>query len=102
VGVSVGARGRVCVLARVVLFIQHTPRVLRIVCCLCGSTIFFDIISYTVRFSEKKKVTDHKMYVLIFSTTFSETFFILSKIRGDIVTIVKTSSFKVPVILDGF
>ena len=31
-----------------------------------GSTIFFDIISYKARFTSKKKVTEHKMYVLTF------------------------------------
>ena len=34
-----------------------------------GSTIFFHTISLTARFS-KKKGTEHKMRVLIFSTTF--------------------------------
>jgi hypothetical protein len=35
---------------------------------LSGYTVFFHIISHTARF--KKKVIEHKMCVLIFSTTF--------------------------------
>jgi hypothetical protein len=41
---------------------------------ICGpsvSTIFFDIISQTVRFSEK--VTERKMFILLFSTTFVQS-----------------------------
>ena len=39
------------------------------------------------------------MCVLIFSATLSETFLILSRSQGDIIINVKTSSFKIPVIL---
>jgi len=52
------------------LGIQHAMRMRRIVICgICGSTVFFHIISVWAQFSLKKNVTEHKMPVLIFSTT---------------------------------
>jgi hypothetical protein len=50
--------------------IQHAMRMRHIVICgLSGSTIFFKFIKSTI-FEKKKKITEHKMCVLIFSTTF--------------------------------
>ena len=50
---------------------QHAMRVRHIVICgLTSSTIFLHILPQTAQFSKKKKVTEHKMCVLIFSTTF--------------------------------
>jgi hypothetical protein len=48
---------------------QHAQRMLHIfICGLPHSTVLFLIISKTARFS-KKKAPEHKMRVLIFSTT---------------------------------
>jgi hypothetical protein len=69
-------------------------------CGLSGCTIFFHIISQTSRFSENKYI-EHKMCVFIFSTNFSETLFILTRIQRDIIN-VHMFSYKVPVILVRF
>jgi hypothetical protein len=50
----------------VALLIQHATRMRHVTS--SGSTIFFDIASKTAKFS--KKVIEHEMCVLIFSTTF--------------------------------
>jgi hypothetical protein len=62
----------------------------------------FSTVSHKRQDFLKKKVTEHRTYVLIFSTNLSETFLILRKIQRDIVIKVKKSSRKVPVILVGF
>jgi len=52
----------------VALGIQFAMRMRHIVICdLSGSTIFFHITSYTHDF--RKSIIEHKMHVLIFSTT---------------------------------
>jgi hypothetical protein len=58
--------------------IQYAVRMRHIaICSLPLTTVLFDTISQTARFSEKKKVIEHKMYVLIFLQRLSETFLIL-------------------------
>jgi hypothetical protein len=50
-------------------------------------------------FLRKKKVSEHKMCVLIFSPNLSETFLILRRIQRDVMKKVCWSSCKVPVII---
>jgi hypothetical protein len=67
---------------------------------LSGSTIFFDIISYTtLLFFFGKRVMDHIMCVWYSLQLLFETFIILRKIQRDTVINVKKSSRQVPVIL---
>jgi hypothetical protein len=85
----------------VALVIQHAKRLrpiaLSFVVFLALSYTFFPHVSQTAKFSKKKKVIEHKMRVLIFSTNF-ETFLTLTKIQRDIVNVQKFSC-KVPFIL---
>ena len=71
-----------------------------VICGLSGCTIFIDIITYTVRFSEKMLL--NIKYVLWFSLQLLSETFLIPRIQRDIVINVKTSSCKVPVILVGF
>jgi hypothetical protein len=68
-----------------------------VICGLSGCNIFFHIISWTARFSEKKN-TEHQMCALIFSTNLPQIFLTLRKIQWDIIINVHRSSCKVPVI----
>ena len=47
----------------------------------------------------EKKVIEHKMFVLIFSTILSETFLILRRIVPHVIIHTRTSSCEMPVIL---
>jgi hypothetical protein len=67
----------------------------------CMAVPYFSTLSHK-RHNILKKVIQHKICVLSFSTTLSETFFILSIIQRDIIVNVHMPSCKVPVILATF
>jgi hypothetical protein len=66
----------------------HAPFCI-VICGLSDSTKVFDVISLKGRFSKEKNVTEYKIYVLIFSTSFFEIFLALRKIQRDIAINVK-------------
>ena len=70
------------------------------VCGLPGSTIFFHV-SHN-RYGFLKKVTEHRMQVLIFSSTFPETFLMVTSIKQDIIINIHIPAYKVSVILVRF
>jgi len=88
----------VCVCVWEFFLIQLAKRMRRIVyCVLSGCTVIFHIISQKARISERK-IIEHKICVLISSTTLSVPFIILERIERDIVISVRRSVRKVPVI----
>ena len=88
-------------LPTVALGTQREIRMRHIVICgLSGCIIFLHIISQTVRFS--KNIIEHKMCVLIFSTTFLSERYLILRTERDTIKNVSWSSCKVPVILSDF
>jgi hypothetical protein len=85
----------------VALVIQHAKRMRRIILLsvACPAVPYFSTLSHK-RHDFQKKVIEHKMCVLIFSTILSETVLVLRTNQRDIVNV--RSSCKVPVVLVRF
>jgi hypothetical protein len=67
----------------------------------CPALQYFSTLSHK-RHNFRKKVTEHKMCVFIFSTPLPEIFVILRRTEGDIIQNVYCFLYKVPVILVRF
>ena len=65
----------------------------------CPAVPYFPTLSHKRQDFRKKKNIEHKMYVLIFSKNFSETFLILRSIQQNIIKNVHMLSCKVSVII---
>jgi hypothetical protein len=87
----------------VALVTQHAKRMRRIILSsvACLAVPYFSTLSHK-RHDFRKKVIEHKICVLIFSTNLSKTFLILRRIQRDIVINVHRSSCKVHVIVVRF
>ena len=88
---------------RVALLIQHAKRACHIVSIFVASLAlpYLSLLSHK-RHDFRENVIEHKMCVLIFSTTLSKVFLVLRVIQRDIFINVKTYLCKVPVIVVGF
>jgi hypothetical protein len=87
----------------VALVIQHAKRMRLIIllCVVCLVVPYFSALSHK-RHDFREKVIEHKMCVLILSTTLSEAFLILRRIQRDITINVHRRSCKVPLLLSDF
>ena len=81
------------------LGIQHAMRIIILLSVACVAVQYVSHYLLNSTTSEEKKVIEHKMCVLIFCTTFSETFLILSRTERDVIKIVYWSTCKEPIIL---
>jgi len=59
----------------------------------CPALQYFSILSHKRYEVRKKKVVEHKMCVLTFSTALSETFLILKRIERDMIINLLRSSY---------
>jgi hypothetical protein len=64
----------------------------------CPALQYFSTLSHK-RHGFRKKIIEHKMNVLTFSTRFVRKFLILRRIRGNSIIKVHRASCKIPVIL---
>ena len=85
----------------VALCIQNAMRMRHIVICVLSGTQYFSTLSLK-QHDFRKKVFEHEICVLIFSTNLSQTLPIQRRTDGDIFIIVQRSSRKMPVLLLGF
>jgi hypothetical protein len=92
---------RVCILALVIRLANgiFSASHYIVICGLSGATVSFTLSHK--RHDFRKNVIEHKMRVLIFSTSLSQTFLILRRIQRDIIN-VHRSLRKSPVILAAF
>jgi hypothetical protein len=88
---------------RVALFIQHLTRMRHTVASFVTPLASPRFLLYPLEGTIfRKKVTEHKICVMIFSTILFKTFITLRKNQRDIVINVETSSSKVPLFLSNF
>jgi hypothetical protein len=87
----------------VALLMQHATRICHVVTSFVAPLAlpYFSTLSHKLCDFQNKSI-EHKICVLIFSTTLFKAFLILRRIYRDIVIIVKMSSCKVPVIIVRF
>ena len=64
----------------------------------CTAVQYFSTLSHKQR-DFRKKVIEHEMCVMIFSTNLPETFLILRRIERDMIKNVNWFSYEMPVIL---
>jgi len=85
----------------VALFKQQSKRMRRIIqsSVVCPAAPYFSTLARKLYDFRGKKFIEHKMCILIFSTTLSTTFLILRRIQPDIIINVCKYSGKVPVII---
>jgi hypothetical protein len=87
----------------VALVIQHGKRMRRIILSnvACPAVPYFSKL-YHKRHDFREKVLEHKMCILIFSTTLSEILLIPRRIKRDIIIKIRRYSCIVPVIFARF
>jgi hypothetical protein len=83
----------------VALVIQHTKRIHHIVIVACPAQQYFSTSSHKRHDFRRKKIIEHKMYVLISLQSLFETSLILRRTERDMIENVYWCLFKVPIII---